>query len=208
MFGGEGLVATISPTLGCKALQANKTGDGQDLRHPHPCPSLLGIGVSITTAMALRTSIVTLKALAGGHNPGCFVSQFPRRQRIVRSSNYGHGRDAYRLFSLTSPRDGPHYHNCETSASNLGRQIAEVLRNKGTRLILHLDVNKTLIMVDPSGGKTQSQVRVKEVHHRRWLDGCGSGPAVHKCDPKSFLAGHGPNWQQTSSSGYFRGSIF
>lgn len=137
-----------------------------------PLPSLLSIGVSITTAMALfRTNIVTLRALAG-----CSVSQSPRRGRIL----YGHGRDAYKLFSLTSPRDGPPYYSSESSTMNLGRQIARVLRNKETRLILHFDLNKTLIMVDPSGGKTQSQVRVREVHHRRWLDGgCGCGLPTH-----------------------------
>lgn len=46
----------------------------------------------------------------------------------------------------------------EVDARSLGRDIAQVLRSKGTRLVLHFDVNKTLIMVDPAGRKTQSQV--------------------------------------------------
>lgn len=45
------------------------------------------------------------------------------------------------------------------AAKRLGREIAEVLRRTGTRLILHFDLNKTLIMVDPAGRKTQSQVK-------------------------------------------------
>lgn len=135
---------------------------------------------------------MTLRAQTGGHIPGCFISQSPRR----RTSLYGLGRDTYRLFSLTSPRDGPPYCSCEPSTSSLGRQIARVLRNNGTRLILHFDVNKTLIMVDPSGGKTQSQVRVREVHHGRWLDKCGCGLAnQNQHNLKSFLVGHGPNWR-------------
>ena len=40
----------------------------------------------------------------------------------------------------------------------MGREIARLLSKNGTSLVLHFDVNKTIIMVDPSGGKTQSQV--------------------------------------------------
>lgn len=46
----------------------------------------------------------------------------------------------------------------EDGSLRLGREIAKALQGKGTRLILHLDLNKTLIMVDPAGRKTQSQV--------------------------------------------------
>ncbi|CAM9254349.1 unnamed protein product [Laminaria digitata] len=46
----------------------------------------------------------------------------------------------------------------ETGARRLGRSVAQALRSKGTRLVLHLDLNQTIIMVDPAGGKTQSQV--------------------------------------------------
>lgn len=46
-----------------------------------------------------------------------------------------------------------------TGARRLGREVAQALRRKGTRLVLHFDLNKTLIMVDPAGGKTQSQVQ-------------------------------------------------
>lgn len=46
----------------------------------------------------------------------------------------------------------------EADARSLGREIAQVLRGKGTRLVLHFDLNKTLIMVDPAGRKSQSQV--------------------------------------------------
>lgn len=48
----------------------------------------------------------------------------------------------------------------ETGARRLGRSVAQALRSKGTRLVLHLDLNQTIIMVDPAGGKTQSQVYV------------------------------------------------
>lgn len=40
----------------------------------------------------------------------------------------------------------------------LGREIAQVLKSRRTRLLLHFDLNKTLIMVDPAGRKTQAQV--------------------------------------------------
>ena len=40
----------------------------------------------------------------------------------------------------------------------LGGWWHKLCRGKGTRLVLHFDLNKTLIMVDPAGGKTQSQV--------------------------------------------------
>lgn len=43
-------------------------------------------------------------------------------------------------------------------SQRLGREIAQALQSKGTRLVLHFDLNKTLIMVDPAGRKTQSQV--------------------------------------------------
>lgn len=46
----------------------------------------------------------------------------------------------------------------ETGVRRLGRVVAQALQRKGTRLVLHFDLNKTLIMVDPAGGKTQSQV--------------------------------------------------
>lgn len=44
------------------------------------------------------------------------------------------------------------------AAQRLGREIAQALHSKGTRLVLHFDLNKTLVMVDPAGRKTQSQV--------------------------------------------------
>lgn len=46
----------------------------------------------------------------------------------------------------------------EDGSRRLGREIAKALQSKRTRLVLHFDLNKTLIMVDPAGGKTQSQV--------------------------------------------------
>lgn len=46
----------------------------------------------------------------------------------------------------------------EAGGRGLGWEVAQALRKKGTRLVLHFDLNKTLIMVDPAGGKTQSQV--------------------------------------------------
>lgn len=46
-----------------------------------------------------------------------------------------------------------------TGARRLGREVAQALRRRGARLVLHFDLNKTLIMVDPAGGKTQSQVQ-------------------------------------------------
>ena len=47
-----------------------------------------------------------------------------------------------------------------TGARRLGREVARALRRKGARLVLHFDLNKTIIMVDPAGGKTQSQVQL------------------------------------------------
>lgn len=46
----------------------------------------------------------------------------------------------------------------EDGSQRLGREVAQALQSKGTRLVLHFDLNKTLIMVDPAGRKTQSQV--------------------------------------------------
>eukprot|EP00903_Cladosiphon_okamuranus_P010270 g9724.t1 len=46
----------------------------------------------------------------------------------------------------------------EYGSQRLGREIAQALESMGGRLILHFDLNKTLIMVDPAGRKTQSQV--------------------------------------------------
>lgn len=46
----------------------------------------------------------------------------------------------------------------EDATLDLAHGIARVLRRKGLRLALHFDLNKTLIMVDPAGGKTESQV--------------------------------------------------
>lgn len=43
--------------------------------------------------------------------------------------------------------------------AEVAREIAEVLGRRDMRLVLHFDLNKTLLMVDPAGGKTQSQVR-------------------------------------------------
>lgn len=43
-------------------------------------------------------------------------------------------------------------------SQRLGREIAQALQSHSTRLVLHFDLNKTLIMVDPAGRKTQSQV--------------------------------------------------
>ena len=43
-------------------------------------------------------------------------------------------------------------------SQRLEREVAQALQSKGARLVLHFDLNKTLIMVDPAGRKTQSQV--------------------------------------------------
>ncbi|CAM9895321.1 unnamed protein product [Ascophyllum nodosum] len=88
---------------------------------------------------------------------GChFVPPFRRSERPVPSAGFGRGRHAYRLLSLGAHRDGSPKQ--ETAASGMGREIARLLSKNGTSLVLHFDVNKTIIMVDPSGGKTQSQV--------------------------------------------------
>ncbi|CAN0262320.1 unnamed protein product [Discosporangium mesarthrocarpum] len=47
---------------------------------------------------------------------------------------------------------------CSQQSYVLGQKIAKRLRDHGVNLVLHLDVNKTIIMVDPAGGKTQEQV--------------------------------------------------
>lgn len=41
---------------------------------------------------------------------------------------------------------------------NIAKEIAKILARRNLRLVLHFDLNKTLLMVDPAGGKTQSQV--------------------------------------------------
>ncbi|CAM9869749.1 unnamed protein product [Scytosiphon promiscuus] len=45
-----------------------------------------------------------------------------------------------------------------SEAKCLGLEITEVLKSRKTRLVLHFDLNKTLIMVDPAGRKSQAQV--------------------------------------------------
>lgn len=72
------------------------------------------------------------------------------------------------LLEGTSGPGGFDGHGEATGARRLGREVAQALRGKGARLVLHFDLNKTLIMVDPAGGKTQSQVQqyTPLLHHR------------------------------------------
>lgn len=41
---------------------------------------------------------------------------------------------------------------------DIAEKIAQLLRKKGVQLVLHFDLNKTLILVETAGGKTQTQV--------------------------------------------------
>lgn len=56
------------------------------------------------------------------------------------------------------------------AGGGLGRDIARLLRRERVPLVLHFDVNKTLIMVDPAGGKAQPQVRGSRSGLRPWVD--------------------------------------
>lgn len=59
----------------------------------------------------------------------------------------------------------------DDGSRRLGREIARALESKRTRLVLHFDLNKTLIMVDPAGRKTQSQVLL----HTNYMYCCNPG---------------------------------
>ncbi|CAB1121233.1 unnamed protein product [Ectocarpus sp. CCAP 1310/34] len=96
--------------------------------------------------------------------------QRPRRYRDIYHAAPGKttppaGR-SYRLqgcrqLCLAPPRPAVEWgkeNGAGDAAKRLGQEIAQVLRTNGTRLILHFDLNKTLIMVDPAGRKTQAQV--------------------------------------------------
>lgn len=47
--------------------------------------------------------------------------------------------------------------------AKVAREIGEILSRRDMRLALHFDLNKTLLMVDPAGGKTESQVRACDI---------------------------------------------
>lgn len=93
--------------------------------------------------------------------------KFPRRGKI--SSTYRLGRARKKACLAAAPRQTNDsltgWSRREVGAAEaarcLGREIVQVLRSKGTRLVLHFDLNKTLVMVDPAGRKTQSQVSFK-----------------------------------------------
>ncbi|CAM9776369.1 unnamed protein product [Ectocarpus fasciculatus] len=101
-----------------------------------------------------------------------FSCQRPRCHRDICPATRGQTKTtpaagkSYRLQGsrqlwLAAPRSAGEWrkeNGAGAAAKCLGQEIAQVLRINGTRLILHFDLNKTLIMVDPAGRKTQSQV--------------------------------------------------
>ncbi|CAN0029973.1 unnamed protein product, partial [Sphacelaria rigidula] len=46
----------------------------------------------------------------------------------------------------------------EGKKAQMAREVAQTLAERGVHLVLHFDLNKTLIMLDPAGGKSQKQV--------------------------------------------------
>ncbi|CAM9151364.1 unnamed protein product [Ectocarpus sp. 12 AP-2014] len=98
------------------------------------------------------------------------ICQRPRRHRDIYPATRGKttlpaGRNyrlqGWRQLCLAAPRPAGEWgkeNGAGDAAKRLGQEIAQVLRTSKARLTLHFDLNKTLIMVDPAGRKTQAQV--------------------------------------------------
>lgn len=54
----------------------------------------------------------------------------------------------------------------EGKKARVAREVAQTLAQRGVHLVLHFDLNKTLIMLDPAGGKSQKQVSAR-LHGRK-----------------------------------------
>ncbi|CAM9810245.1 unnamed protein product [Ectocarpus sp. 6 AP-2014] len=133
----------------------------------------LGLLVSGNASRSQQRMFGTSGRTIGGRatrSSTAFFCQRPRCHRGIYPAAWGKvtppsGRNyrlqGCRLLCLAAPHPSEEWgkeNGAGAAAKRLGQEIAQVLRTTGTRLILHFDLNKTLIMVDPAGRKTQSQV--------------------------------------------------